>query len=384
MRILFPYLARWGSANRTRYHHLLGALARRGHEVTVLQPPPLLGAEETNFIEMPAPAIPRLRVEDLHLPGGLWRRRLPLEKLTKKGMAAVAARAEVLRRCAGGDVDVLLLYHIAHAPLARASAGVVVMDVADDLLAMLDAEVPRVLRPVVAPVARSFFRGLLSAARVVTTASGTLADRLGTHATLIPNGVDREAIAASDARVIRARHASPIIGYVGAFEYFVDVDFVLEVAARLPECTFLLVGGGRQLSQARQRARALTLRNVHFPGPVPYANALDHMAAFDVALLPFRPGRVADAVSPLKLFEYLALGKPVFTTPMAEVRRIAGAWVGEGSTVDACVEFIRAALGGEDAVMRRTAAGRAAVLEHYEWDGITSRLEARLEDTLRR
>ncbi len=383
MRILFPYLARWGSANRTRYHHLLGALTRRGHEVTVLQPPPLVGAEETNFIEMPVPTIPRLRVEDLHLPGGVWRRRFPLEKLTKKGMAAVAARADVLRRCARGDVDVLLLYHIAHAPLARARAGLIVMDVADDLLAMLDAEVPRVLRPLVRPVAERLFRGLLSAARLVTTASGTLADRLGDVA-LIPNGVDREAISASDGRVIRARHAAPIIGYVGAFEYFMDVDFVLEVAARLPECTFLLVGGGRLLSETRQRARTLNLRNVHFPGPVPYPEALDYMAALDVALLPFRRGRVADAFSPLKLFEYLALGRPVFTTPMAEVHRIAGAWVGEGGTADACLEFIRAALRRDDEVMRRTAAGCAAVLEHYEWEGITSRLEARLEDALRR
>src|SRR5574341_2407534 len=106
MRILFPYLARWGSANRTRYHHLLGELARRGHDVTVLQPPALPWPEETNFIEFPPPVLPGLRVVDLPVSDVIWRHRIPLEKITKKGLAAVSARREVTRRCAGGQVDV--------------------------------------------------------------------------------------------------------------------------------------------------------------------------------------------------------------------------------------------------------------------------------------
>ena len=55
MRLLFPYMARWRSANWSRYHHLLTALARRGHQITVLQAPPLPGARETNYIDLDAP-----------------------------------------------------------------------------------------------------------------------------------------------------------------------------------------------------------------------------------------------------------------------------------------------------------------------------------------
>src|SRR5678815_3677547 len=41
MRILFPYLARWRSANRSRYHQLLAHLCRLGHQVFVLKAPPM-------------------------------------------------------------------------------------------------------------------------------------------------------------------------------------------------------------------------------------------------------------------------------------------------------------------------------------------------------
>ena len=36
-----------------------------------------------------------------------------------------------------------------------------------------------------------------------------------------------------------------VVGYLGAFEYFVDMDMVLDAAAGLPDVVFWLVGGGR-------------------------------------------------------------------------------------------------------------------------------------------
>jgi glycosyltransferase involved in cell wall biosynthesis len=44
-----------------------------------------------------------------------------------------------------------------------------------------------------------------------------------------------------------------------------------------------------------------------------------YLACADVAILPFLGSALADAVSPLKLFEYLAMGVPVVSTPLAEV-----------------------------------------------------------------
>ena len=60
MNILFPYLARWRSANWSRYHQLLTLLCRKGHRVYVLEPPPLPSAQETNYTDL-----------DVELPEGM-------------------------------------------------------------------------------------------------------------------------------------------------------------------------------------------------------------------------------------------------------------------------------------------------------------------------
>jgi glycosyltransferase involved in cell wall biosynthesis len=380
VRILFPYMARWHSANRTRYHHLLTALARLGHRVTVLQPPPRTGARETNFQEMAVADVPGIEVRDLPVPAALWRRRIPLDKLWKKGFATLAARRAVRELAGDSAFDVILLYNVPQVVLARPSGAVVAVDIADDLLAMLGKETGPAARAAVLPAARMAWKKLLRAADVVTAASERLAAPLAGRATVLPNGADLEAVTRADGRAIRGRFPAPIAGYVGAFEYFVDFDLVLETAARLDgECTFLLVGGGRDWERVRGTARRRGLRNVHFTGYVPYPDALNHMAALDVALIPFSPGPVADAASPLKLFEYAALGRPVVCTPAEEVRRVASDWAFFGSTPDAWAGLIRDIVRNPDRAAERARRGRAEVESTYRWDRLAERFEELLE-----
>jgi len=52
-------------------------------------------------------------------------------------------------------------------------------------------------------------------------------------------------------------------------------------------------------------------RNLLWTGPVDYKLLPQFASEFDVAIIPFQPGDIARTTSPLKLFEYFALGKPV-------------------------------------------------------------------------
>ena len=70
MKLLFPYLARWRSANWTRYHQLLGELARQGHDIIVFEPPPR-PSHETNYTELPVPLPPRLQVRETPIPAAI-------------------------------------------------------------------------------------------------------------------------------------------------------------------------------------------------------------------------------------------------------------------------------------------------------------------------
>jgi len=378
MNVLFPYLARWRSANWSRYHQLLGALCRQGHRVHVLEAPMWHGAAETNYTDAAVVPLPAgMAVHEIPVP--LWRARLPLEKLAKKGLLTLATRRYVAEMVRAFDIDVLLLYNFPQCILAPAAGGrcKVVFDVADDLLSMFATEAGR-WRPLLYPIARRAFDSLVRRSDLVITCSTTLAARLPGAACVVPNGADLEAAAAADGRAIRGQYPTPIVGFVGAFEYVVDFDLVLDAAAMLPEATFLLVGTGRRWEEVRRQAGDRGLTNVVLPGPVPYPRNLDYVDAMDVCLLPRVPGPVADGAAPLKLFEYLALGKPVVATPMKEVELIAGDLVTVAHNGAQAAARIREILDRPEAWRARVEAGRARVQSTYNWDRIARDLAALL------
>ncbi len=366
MKILFPYLARWRSANWSRYHQLLGELARQGHEVVVFEPPPRPSAE-TNYTELPVPLPPGLQVRETPIPPALWQRPLPLDKLVKKGLLAVLSGRGVARAVREERPDALLLYNIPQAGLVDLPTRVV-FDIADDLVTMLDFE----LGPLAAwgprQAGRRLYRHMLDRAAVITTCSAGLLAEMGRPATLVPNGVARDEIARADGSAPRGQLRGPIVGFLGAFEYFVNFDLVLDTAARLPDLTFLLAGGGRAWAGVKARAEAAGLHNVVLPGAVPHAVGLDYVAAMDVTLIPFSRDRVSDFAVPLKLFEYMALGKPVVTTPGSEIQRLAGPYVTVVETVDEMVAAVQRDLAGGPDVRARVAAGQALVQARYTWD----------------
>lgn len=373
MRVLFPYMARWHSANRTRFHHLLAGLAARGHRVVVFQPPPVPGGAETNLRDLPpGPHVPGLEVRDVPVPAPLWSLKLPLAKLARKGLATLLTRA-ALERADGPDA-VLLLYNVPQVALARAVRAPVVVDVADDLLAML-AEETGAAGPLLLPVARRAWRSLLARADVVTAASSVLAEPLG--ARLVPNG------ASFDDPPGPPPNGRRRVGYVGAFEYFVDLELLLRVAALLPDCAFDLVGGGRHRAWLEREIVRRGLPNVEVRGPLPHAQALQAMRGFDVAVIPFRPGPVADAASPLKLFEYLAAGRPVLGTPAAEMRRVAGRWMDFASTPEDWAAALRRLLADPAGAALRAKQARAEAAGAYDWRPIVDRFEAALLEARR-
>jgi glycosyltransferase involved in cell wall biosynthesis len=137
----------------------------------------------------------------------------------------------------------------------------------------------------------------------------------------VPNAVDAEAVLESIRRMDPDRDAlaplgRPRIGFVGAPERKVDADLLAEVARRSPQWTFVIVGPLRNFPGRRRLKR---LSNVALLGPVPARAVPATLSALDVAIIPFAVDALTRGVSPLKLFEYLAAGLPVVSTPIPEV-----------------------------------------------------------------
>jgi glycosyltransferase involved in cell wall biosynthesis len=376
MKILFPYLARWRSANRSRYHQLLTHLCRLGHEVLVLQAPPMaLDDISSRDFDLGRSEVEGLRVSELKASSVLrtfWETNVPRTKGLKKSLLAVSSIEEIKQTIEAERVDVLLLYNLAQSVLLERVGCHVHFDLADDLAEMMQLEHPLLSRFGAKAIALRSQRRLVARAHSVTVASSVLASRVERSALLLPNGADLSELDQAQGTEWRSRSDTPTIGFVGAFEYWVDFDLVLGLAARLPHLQFLLVGGGRRWNTIKDEIASNRLSNIHLTGPVPYQSAMNHAAAMDVCLLPFTHDPVSDGSCPLKLFEYAALRRPVVSTRITEVQSIGNGWIAFADDVDETAAAIERFLADKDFARRAGDDGRDVVEERYNWKLLAS------------
>ena len=161
--------------------------------------------------------------------------------------------------------------------------------------------------------------------------------------TLIRNGVDAEGFQRSAASAARPadvpNNGRPIVGFVGALYEWIDWDSMAHAVGALPEYDFVFVGPHDNRCDASAVAR---LPNAHLLGLRPYGEVPAYVQAFDVCWVPFKAGDVAAAANPVKIYEYLALGKPVVTTPVADTESF-GPLVRVAESAGEMVAHLRAA-----------------------------------------
>lgn len=361
-------MARWRAANWTRYHQLLTHLCLKGHQVTVLEPPPLTLAE-TNFIELDI-ALPE-GLSLVQVPVPLWKVKTPFHKLVKRALYSLACRSVMRSILAARSIDVLMLYNLPQRALLQRGSWITAFDVPDDLPAMLEHELGRLKFRAVRRLAESIQAQMVEQSQVVTTVSLDLKERLGAKAVLLSNGVCSRDMWSRASNSARPQYRKPIVGYLGAFEYFVDLSMVLSVASNLKDVTFLLVGAGRELETVRARIERDGLTNVVLPGPVSHDQVFHYLDVMDICLIPFRRTSVSEASCPLKFFEYAGACKPIISTPIPEVQRIGKDFV---TFIENAPELQKAILELLHSPQKRAAlatCGYTTVQQRYNWDVLT-------------
>jgi glycosyltransferase involved in cell wall biosynthesis len=376
VKILFPYMARWHAVNWTRYHSLLVALADLGHEVVVLQPPSA-ALNETNFQEIAAVDHPRIRLVEVPIAGWLWKRKWPLDKLVKRlayGRSAIRVARKMLR---AEKFDVVLTYNIPQYKFMFLDVPVRVFDYADDYVNMLAQELGPLDNRVARRMATYLLKRMMEQSRVVTSVSKELTHGWKQPMQVLPNGVSLQKAArgkqlpAPQTRV----NGKPIIGYVGAFEYFIDWRCMIDSAKLLPECHFLLVGSGRDWEATRKYAAEQGVDNVEFTGGVPHNQVFAYINRFDVCLNLFVPIEVSHRACPIKLFEYLSMEKPVISTRLDELRHVDTGFLYYAANATEVASQVRQILGDPQTAASRVQAGHELVVRSYEWTAIARRFE---------
>jgi glycosyltransferase involved in cell wall biosynthesis len=113
--------------------------------------------------------------------------------------------------------------------------------------------------------------------------------------------------------------ASPRIGYVGRIDSRFDARLYVQLAEKRPDWSFVIVGPVTNTDAAVARLR--TMANVRFLGARPRADLPAYLKYFDVCTIPYVLDKLSESIFPLKLFEYLAAGRPVVATAMPELMR---------------------------------------------------------------
>jgi glycosyltransferase involved in cell wall biosynthesis len=200
------------------------------------------------------------------------------------------------------------------------------------------------------------------------------ADRL--H--LIPNGVHTEHYRSVMDRgavlpVMAREWKKPVMGYTGTVHgERVDVSLVRRLAAARGVGSVVLVGPNHLTPSERE---ALRLPNVFMPGAVAYRNIPDVMRAFDVCIVPHRMTAFTESLNPIKLWEYLAGGKPIVSTDVAGFRDYPKV-VSVARTPE---EFIAAALAAVGEGGSGQSEARRAEAEKHGWSKRVDLIEQVLE-----
>lgn len=163
-------------------------------------------------------------------------------------------------------------------------------------------------------------KSLVNKADMVVATSDVLADSIQRphNCRVIRNGCEFDIF--SQANRVKNQSGGPIIGYVGAVSSWFDGELLYKVAQERPDWRFDIYGAivDANISLAR------TLSNVNFFGEITYETVPHTIAHFDVCIIPFKLNSLTLATNPVKVYEYLAVGRPVVSTALPELSEMEG------------------------------------------------------------
>lgn len=176
----------------------------------------------------------------------------------------------------------------------------------------------------------------------------------------------------------RVRGARPLLAYAGHLYPGKGIEVIAELAANRPDWDFRVIGG-RPEDVATWQDKTDGLRNIDFTGSVPHSEVPLRLMKADVVLAPY--GRkvivsdgksdVAQWMSPLKVFEYMALAKPMVASDLPVLREILRdrdnarlAAPGDAKDWERVISELLADRRAGAAIGRRA---RADVEQHYSW-----------------
>ncbi len=182
----------------------------------------------------------------------------------------------------------------------------------------------------VSPKVMEYENSLIKASDIVWAVTPNMTERISKEhenriCHTIPNGCDYNHFTTAKGKKLPPnwKSGTPIIGYAGVINTWFNWDAVLAIAQNLTNSIVWMIG------PLQTDVPKNLPSNIILQGYVPYDHLPEYYAGFDVAIIPFKGERLAQGISPLKLYEYLASGKPVVSSRMPDTIQLSNPGVVE-------------------------------------------------------
>lgn len=117
-----------------------------------------------------------------------------------------------------------------------------------------------------------------------------------------------------------------VVGYHGAIAQWIDYELLATIAA---DARFVLLLIGYEHDDSLKNSGLLEKDNVFYIGARNYTELPEYAVFYDIAILPFKINDITLSVSPVKIFEYMALGKPIVTYALPECKKYKSCFCAE-------------------------------------------------------
>jgi glycosyltransferase involved in cell wall biosynthesis len=168
-----------------------------------------------------------------------------------------------------------------------------------------------------------------------------------------------------------------IIGYVGVLREWIDFEPVFAALKELDkEIKMVIVGKEGRYKENIELAKSYGIsERVIFTGMVPYSKVPKYISAMDICLMPFKKMLISENAVPLKLFEYMACERPIISTRLSGIEKVAKNKIFYASTKEEYIHVINELFRDEDLRKKSGLNLRAFVENEYEWSTISNKLE---------
>ncbi|NTV99680.1 MAG: glycosyltransferase family 4 protein [Oscillochloris sp.] len=395
MRVLFIDEKDWGKKVPYTIHYLAEYMAKRGHEVFAIDYDDtwakahhfdMIAHEQRRSISKVLPGV----TVDVTSPAFL---KIPALGRISSLVTHYQAIAQLIR-CE--KIEAMVIYSVTNAAPTLWLARRMNIPVVFHSIDMLGPLVPhRILERPAELIEQGLIRfsdGVLA----LTPIFAERARRMGARRVdVIPNGVNTEILRPGlDTTALRTElglRDEKIILFVGTITRHVGLDLFLQHFARMPRdnVKFVVVGddiitAGRETRQLQELCRTLGIEeSVIFTGLQPAQRVPLYINLADVCVSPFPPSKFSRFNIAMKVFEYMACGKPTVTFQLEGTKSLVPPGNGGVLYAESHEEMfgmISRLLADSERRQRLGQTGRQMVERHFSWDSVTADLERVLGD----